>query len=75
MDDIERASNYQATFLATSLDNISATVDRMNTPIGEGTRFCSDCDKQIPEARILAIPGALRCIHCQEKHDNDERSI
>ena len=28
---------------------------------------CTDCEAQIPEARLQAAPDAARCIHCQEK--------
>lgn len=27
--------------------------------------YCIDCSAQIPEARLKAVPGALRCIACQ----------
>ena len=26
--------------------------------------FCIDCGEEIPQARLLAMPEAARCIHC-----------
>ena len=31
------------------------------TPFG----ICLDCGEAIPEARQAALPGCVRCIHCQ----------
>lgn len=31
---------------------------------------CVDCEEEIPEARRKAMPGCLRCIDCQEIHEN-----
>ena len=27
---------------------------------------CTDCDEPIPEARLMIVPGAERCVACQE---------
>lgn len=38
--------------------------------IDEGTYgICEDCEEQIPIARLNAMPFALRCIECQERHE------
>lgn len=29
-------------------------------------RFCVDCDVPISEARRQAVPGATRCVRCQD---------
>lgn len=31
----------------------------------ESVRYCIDCGKPIPAARLEAVPGALRCVKCQ----------
>jgi DnaK suppressor protein len=33
---------------------------------------CSDCGRTISEARLRALPFALRCLVCQEQHDVGE---
>lgn len=30
-----------------------------------GTKYCIDCEEEIPPSRRLAHPGALRCVPCQ----------
>lgn len=30
---------------------------------------CEDCDAEIPEARLQAVPEATRCIRCQERFE------
>ena len=31
--------------------------------------ICEDCDEDIPIGRLNAMPFAVRCIDCQEKHE------
>lgn len=31
--------------------------------------ICLDCHDKIPKARLLAVPGAVRCKTCQEKKE------
>ncbi len=38
--------------------------------IAEGTYgICDDCEGDIPLGRLNAMPFALRCVDCQEKHE------
>ncbi len=30
---------------------------------------CEDCGGEIPEARLRAVPGATRCVKCQEEFE------
>ena len=30
---------------------------------------CSDCEKPIPQERLVAVPTATRCVPCKEKAD------
>ena len=34
---------------------------------------CLDCDKDIAERRLRAMPFAVRCQACQEREERDER--
>ena len=31
---------------------------------------CEDCGKEIPEARLNALPHATRCVDCEEKRED-----
>jgi DnaK suppressor protein len=33
---------------------------------------CVDCGEEIPLMRLRAKPEAIRCVHCQEKHERDK---
>jgi phage/conjugal plasmid C-4 type zinc finger TraR family protein len=37
---------------------------------GSGQPYCDDCGEQIEAARRLAIPSAMRCVHCQSAHEH-----
>ncbi|EEY7036591.1 TraR/DksA family transcriptional regulator, partial [Escherichia coli] len=30
-----------------------------------GRRVCADCGGEIPAARLVAVPDAIRCVNCQ----------
>lgn len=34
---------------------------------GPGSRYCVDCDAEIPQRRRDKHPSAIRCVPCQEK--------
>lgn len=36
-------------------------------------RRCVDCDIIIPKARLAIIPGAIRCVKCQEIYESCHR--
>lgn len=36
----------------------------------KSNEFCVDCDEPIPVRRQNAVPGCLRCVDCQSKHDS-----
>lgn len=51
-------------------DQIEQTLkDRMAVArlglMGQGQKFCDDCDNEIPEARRKVYPSAIRCVRCQ----------
>ena len=31
--------------------------------------ICADCGADVGYERLKAFPGALRCVHCQERHE------
>jgi len=38
--------------------------------LADGTfGICDDCDQQIPDMRLNAVPWARRCVQCQERDD------
>jgi phage/conjugal plasmid C-4 type zinc finger TraR family protein len=56
-------------------DQIDASVGeaveraRQQLPSGESLSECEECEKAIPEARRLAVPGVRLCVACQEELD------
>jgi phage/conjugal plasmid C-4 type zinc finger TraR family protein len=45
-------------------------IERALSRIAAGTyTVCEDCGDPIPEKRQRAVPGATRCISCQEQED------
>lgn len=62
-------------------DQIDATVEdavkrvRDKLPRGESLSSCEECDKVIPEARRVAVPGVRLCIDCQAEHDAKDKVI
>ena len=34
---------------------------------------CGDCNAPIPEKRLLAMPEAALCVHCQERRERRSR--
>ena len=52
------------------LENITAALVRLDA--GDyGT--CRDCDEEIPEKRLRALPFANRCLPCQESAEHTEQ--
>jgi DnaK suppressor protein len=55
---------------AETLDKIDAALGRL----GEGTYGdCFGCGEEIAEARLWALPFAVRCRNCEEAHETVER--
>lgn len=59
-------------------DQIDASVEdavrlaRSRLQAGEAAHECEDCGETIPEARRRAVPGARRCVACQEAADRED---
>ena len=37
----------------------------------ESVLYCVDCEVKIPDRRKQVLPKAIRCVRCQEIHDQD----
>lgn len=37
------------------------------------TRYCIDCGEEIPAERLKAVPGTVRCLHCQNEYERRTR--
>jgi len=61
-------------------DQIDASVGeaveraRQKMPVGESLSECMECEKEIPEARRLAVPGVYLCVACQEVLDKSNNN-
>lgn len=68
VDDFDRASEVEAQFQAASLAK-----HRQQHPTFAGTspqaRNCIDCGFPIPAVRLDALPGAVRCVDCQQQRE------
>lgn len=49
----------------------SAEANARATLSGAGQPYCDECDELIDPARRLAIPSAMRCVHCQSIHEHN----
>jgi len=55
--------------------SIADAVQRARAALPQGTALthCEECGGSIPEARRQAVPGARRCVACQEAEDANAR--
>jgi phage/conjugal plasmid C-4 type zinc finger TraR family protein len=65
-DVVDQAEVAVAAFDREALANsrVAMAASQGNNPGGR----CVACDDAIPPARLAIIPGALRCVPCQELH-------
>lgn len=70
MDDVDKATDLEEARTAAIMAKIANDLKTVNTNI-----FCEDCDIEIPEGRRKAMPGATRCIKCQEAHDKEFKGV
>ncbi len=55
--------------------NIALDVERALEKIEEGTYgVCDECGEPVPLARLRALPWAIRCVRCQEKHEESSEA-
>jgi RNA polymerase-binding transcription factor DksA len=49
------------------IPNLKIAIERVNRGVH---CICIDCEKPIPEERLEVVPGAIRCLVCQEIHES-----
>ena len=68
MDEIDRAQEYDLLYQADALmrhGRFGLGHDSSSCTGQIGPRFCVDCGKKIPKARLEINPRAIRCVACQ----------
>ncbi|MEJ0038895.1 MAG: DksA/TraR family C4-type zinc finger protein [Gammaproteobacteria bacterium] len=58
---------------ATVKDGVNRAKSRL--PQGPAATHCSNCGKEIPEARRAAMPGVKLCVPCQEAEDKEAENF
>jgi len=48
---------------------------RSKIPKGESLERCDECDKPIPEARRIAVPGVQFCSQCQSEIEKQQKAV
>ena len=74
-DVVDHPSNDEVEFAlaqmqSQSIDKIKVALNRL---AGGDYGICHDCDEEIPEKRLRALPFATRCHACQESAEQTER--
>lgn len=64
LDECDEASIY-----AERMNDMGVQAVLASMPKGRSLPECVDCGDDIPEERQKAIPGVVRCIHCQTLHE------
>ncbi len=74
MDEIQLASERDLAILNVDREsNLLNDVKAALTRIQEGSfGTCIDCDEPISPKRLVAVPWAARCIHCQDTFEKYE---
>ncbi len=68
MDDVDLASEHETLFRSRAI-SAAAGITRGTT----SALYCIDCEKPIPEARRIAVPGCERCVHCEQANETLRR--
>lgn len=68
MDVADRADLENECFINSALYNQYKHREKTNPQVStEGSvRYCVDCGKPIPAARLKAVPNTIRCVECQQ---------
>lgn len=74
VDVVEKATGDAADDLAAGLAEIESgqlvQIEEALQRLDGGTYgLCSDCQKPIPQKRLLLVPFATRCVECQRNRD------
>ncbi|MDW7643436.1 MAG: TraR/DksA family transcriptional regulator [Desulfuromonadales bacterium] len=71
-DDLDRAQGINEQLQADALAAHFRRVRRLPAATFEATA-CVDCDEPIPEKRLQASPGCIRCVDCQRDFEQRGR--
>lgn len=68
MDVADRADSENEHFVINALYNHHKQREQTNHHASseDKVRYCVDCGKPIPAARLKAVPEAIRCVECQQ---------
>ena len=64
MDFIDRMQDLEGVLLQSQIDQVVG--EALGAPGEGGVRRCTDCGEPVPAKRLRALPGATRCLPCQE---------
>jgi len=67
-DDADRAQAVEELHRQNALAALK--VHRHTT--SEGNGMCTSCGESIGEARLMAVPTAMRCTHCENERETNE---
>ena len=62
-------------------EQIDATIEdavnraRDQLPHGQSLSHCRECEREIPEARRIAVPGVQLCVNCQGELDKEAKVV
>ena len=73
MDDIDIAQQREQWDRELALKARGQRQDETPNYDETGKRLCLDCDMRIPTRRLQAVPNAVRCIDCQQLHEQRNR--
>lgn len=69
-DDLDRAQAINEAHQAAALAAHFRTVRRLPEAVFAPLE-CEGCGEPIPEARLKAAPGCIRCVICQTRYERD----
>jgi len=69
-DELDLAQYQTDTMTALAIAAVRGRFDaNTDADADAGRSDCSDCGEAIPQARLQQVPGAHRCVLCQERHE------
>lgn len=68
MDEADRAHEIESALIERGLHSVKKGMHAINA-----NTECEDCGKEIPEARRIAVPYAIRCVICQDIEERPSR--
>lgn len=71
-DDADRAQHYEEAERDAGI--YAATHRPRETPLYiDGARCCLGCEERLDKKRLRALPEAVRCLSCQDRHESRRR--